>query len=212
METMTATAISLEVGCDYAECSELAFPLYKQLSEGSYDLCSVMPLTPLPEWLNEHRTARKRANRAARRGYLCNVIARHERADEIHAINVSAPERQGRPMSAGYYARPSETPPPEYPCPRHRVTTYGVEDENGCLVAYLSLYRAGQLALVSQILGHSAHLENEVMYLLWAGMLHAESEDQDGFLVYNRHDSGTDGLRFFKERVGLAETEVRWQQ
>jgi hypothetical protein len=208
METMTATAISLETGCDHAECAEFAWPLYKQLSRG-YELCSVMPLVPVSSLMEAHRTARKRASRAARRGYKFKVIARHERADEIHAINTSMPERQGRPMSEGYQTRPTETPLPAYPCSRHRVSTYGVETLEGVLVAYIYIYRAGQLALVSQILGHADHLENEVMYLLFACMIEREA-GEPGFVVYNRWDSGTDGLRFFKERVGLTETAVEW--
>jgi hypothetical protein len=200
--------ISLETGCDYESCAELAFPLHKQLSRG-YEVCSVMPLVPVSAWMEAHRTARKRASRAARRGYKFKVIARHERADEIHAINVSMPERQGRPMSSGYFERPSEEPLPAYPCPRHRVTTYGVETLDGVLVAYLYIYRAGELALVSQILGHADHLENSIMYLLFACRIEREASEP-GFVVYNRHDSGTDGLRFFKERVGLAETAVEW--
>lgn len=210
MATMTATAIRLETACDHALCSELAFPLHKQLSNGPYDLCSVMDIPDVEAWRAEHRTARKRADRAERRGYAFQHVRRHERIEEIHAINLSAPARQGRPMSAGYLERPSGTPLPVYPCPRHRVSTYGVEDKDGVLVAYLSLYRAGQLALVSQILGHAQHLASEVMYLLWQGMLGAERSEPDGFVVYNRWDSGSDGLRFFKERVGLAETPVEW--
>jgi len=209
MSTVTATSISLETGCDHAACPELAWPLHKQLSNG-YDRCSVMPIPTLEEWRGEHRTARKRADRAARRGYTFTTIRRHERLDEIYAINTSAPIRQGRPMSATYTKRPADTPLPDYPCQRHRVTTYGVEDSTRTLVAYLVLYRVGQLALVSQILGHADHLENEVMYLLFAGLITRESNDRDGFIVYNRHDSGTDGLRFFKERVGLTETRVEW--
>jgi hypothetical protein len=49
------------------------------------------------------------------------------------------------------------------------------------------------------------------MWLLWQGVLAAESfVDPEGFIVYNRHDSGTEGLRWFKERVGLRETMVEW--
>lgn len=205
----TATSISLETGCDHAECSTFACPLYRQLSDG-YDVCAVAPIIPIDEWRAENRTARKRADRAERRGYTFATIQRHERADEIHAINTSARIRQGRPMSAGYHQRPSETPLPDYPCSRHGVHTYGVETGTGELAAYLWLYRAGQLGLVSQILGHADHLENEIMYLLWQGMVACESRDPDGYLVYNRWDSGSEGLRFFKERVGLQETEVAW--
>ena len=136
---------------------------------------------------------------------------RHRRAAEIQAINLSAPVRQGKPMSEGYRGPVSETPLPSYPCARHAVRTYGVEDAAGTLVAYLWLYRSGELALVSQILGHADHLENEVMFLLVQGVVEAESE-YGGFMVYNRFDSGTDGLRFFKARCGFLPTQVVWSE
>jgi hypothetical protein len=208
MLTETKTLISLETACDDASCAEFAYPLYKQLSHG-YEICSVLALGPLSQWRAEHRTARKRADRAKRRGYRFAIVDRHERADEIYEINTSATERQGRPMSRGYHERPTETPLPDYVCTRHAVRTYGVETGHGTLVAYLWLYRAGDLALVSQILGHADHLENEIMYLLFEGMIGEESREP-GFVVYNRHDSGTDGLRFFKERLGLQATAVEW--
>jgi hypothetical protein len=209
MTTATMTRISLEVDCS-DKCADLAGPLYQQLRRG-YEECAVLPLQPVTEWRDERRTARKRADRAEGRGYRYTAIHRHRRVDEIHAINVSAPERQGRPMSPGYRQRPSETPLPAYPCERHAVRTYGVEDRDGLLVAYSVIYRAGQLALVSQILGHAAFLADEVMYLLVQGILKTEHRiDPDGFLVYNRFDSGTDGLRWFKQRLGFERTEVAW--
>jgi len=180
------------------------------MGSGKYDLCSTLriPLS-LEEWASEHRTARKRAARALRLGYRVSVVARHEHADDIYAINTSAPERQGRPMSAGYHERPSATPLPAYECGRHGIHTYGVLLED-TLVAYLWLYRAGELALVSSILGHHDHLEDGIMFLLFAGMVDAETEHGHGVIVYNRHDSGTDGLRWFKERLGLQERKVAW--
>jgi hypothetical protein len=47
------------------------------------------------------------------------------------------------------------------------------------------------------------------MYLLFAGAL-AHEIGEPGFVVYNRWDSGTDGLRFLKERLGFSEQEVEW--
>jgi hypothetical protein len=79
------------------------------------------------------------------------------------------------------------------------------------LAAYSWVYRAGDLALVSQILGHADRLADEIMYLLVEGIVAAESE-LGGFLVYNRYDSGTDGLRFFKDRCGFVPTVVEWSQ
>lgn len=229
-------------------CANLADGLYRTLSSGRYDRCSVLPMpTSIAAWMQEHRTARKRVMRSERRGYVFGELHRENHADEIHAINTSLDERQGRPMGAGYLERQEFSPLPEYPCSRHRILTSGVwlsEDlpspstmessrppaadirsptelspgqgafplsgrERAKLVAYITTYRSGDLVLVSQILGHADHLENEVMYLLFAGALEREIAEA-GFVVYNRHDSGTEGLRFFKERLGFREEAVEW--
>jgi hypothetical protein len=203
--------IRMELACDFDDCTKFAYPLYKQLRDGNYGQCSVMQIpTSLQTWRQGHRTARKRADRCRRRGYRFTLVRPDERSHDIYEINTSMPERQGRPMSAGYLSRDPVGADPVFPCLRHTVRRYGVE-LGAELVAYLWIYRAGELALVSQILGHGRHLENEIMYLLWEGMVELESAEPDGYIVYNRHDSGTDGLRFYKERVGLEEQSVRWE-
>jgi hypothetical protein len=206
--TLTATRIGLEVHHTDPVCTQFAAPLYEQLRTG-YEECAVLELDGLQGWREAHRTARKRADRAARRGYRFTPIERHRRADEIHQINLSSPVRQGRPMTNGYRMYPTTTPLPDYPCGRHGVHTYGVEDQDGILVAYSWIYRSGDLALVSSILGHADHLQNEVMYPLVEGVV---SHEEAGFLVYNRWDSGTEGLRFFKERCGFERTQVEWSE
>jgi hypothetical protein len=205
MLTAERTAISMEVGC----CKDFAGPLYLQLSHGNYRECSVLAL---PEtvgvWRDEHRTARKRANRAERLGYTFDIIERERFSEDLYAINTSLDVRQGRPMTGAYRQPVTLGPLPDYPCARHAIRTYGVLKEER-LVAYLWLYRAGDLALVSSILGHGDHLANDVMYLLMQGAVDRESWF-GGQLVYNRHDSGTDGLRYFKERIGFTEQNVEW--
>lgn len=209
MTTMTATRVALELGCSPV-CDKFAVPLYDQLAE-NFPNCAAMPLTDMDEWEAEHRTARKRANRAERRGYTFAVVRREEHPDELFEINTSAERRQGRPMSESYTKRYEYSPLPAYHCERHQVRTYGVKSPEGRLVAYLWLYIAGQLRLCSTIIGHAAHLENEIMYLLFRGMLEAETaRDPDGVVVYHRWDNGTDGLRFYKERVGLTDTPIGW--
>lgn len=207
--TLERTRISLELACGLPSCAEFGLPLYRQLVHG-YEECALLVLPQsLDEWRAEHRTARKRADRARRRGYRFSAIARHDRAAEIYAINTSAAERQGRPMTKGYRQPPSQTPLPDYPCPLHAVRTYGVETLHGRLVAYLFVVRSGALALVSQILGHAAYLEDEIMYLLVEGAIGRETR-WPGLLVYNRWDSGSDGLRFFKARLGFEPGAVEW--
>jgi len=209
MTTATATVISLELDHAGRECRNFAGPLFLQLRRGNYDECSVLDLDgSLADWEAEHRTARKRAWRAERLGYRFDVIERHLYADDIYEINTSLPERQGRRMDAAYWERPSDAPDPRYPCRRHSVATYGVL-EGERLRAYSWIYRAGRLALVSSILGHAAHLARDVMFLLMRGVIERELP-LGGFLVYNRHDSGTDGLRYFKERNGFGAREVVW--
>lgn len=209
MSTLTATGISLALGCDYASCAEFAGPLLHQLSNG-YERCSVLPMpTSVEAWRDEHRTARKRANRAERLGYRFAEIKREQYDGDVYEINTSLDSRQGRPMSAGYRERVHFMPLPDYPCERHAICTYGVLSQRGKLVAYLWLYRAGELALVSSILGHGEHLANDVMYLLFQGVVGAQS-GLGGHFVYNRADSGTEGLRYFKHKLGFEAMEVEW--
>lgn len=210
MSTVTI-GVSLEVGCAYdSVCSRLAGPLLEQLSSG-YERCSVLDLpASLDAWLAEHRTARKRAHRAEARGYTAAALAWEDWQQDMFEINTSTDRRQGRPMSAAYMRRQTYSPLPEYPCDRHAIRTTGVWAPSGHLVAYLAMYRCGDLALVSQILGHHGHLENEIMFLLFRKALSRELGRGLGVVVYNRHDSGGEGLRWHKERFGFEEREVAW--
>lgn len=207
--TAAATAsISLDLGC-CAHAQDDFGKLYLQLSRGPYDVCSVLELPATVDgWRAIHRTARKRASRSERLGYRFSAVRREDHVEDIYRINTSLNERQGRPMADSYRTRQSFAPLPDYPCRRHRVTTYGVL-RGPRLYAYLWLYRAGDLALVSSILGHGNHLADDIMYLLAQGVIDAECET-GGFLIYNRHDSGTDGLRYYKERCGFQETHLEW--
>lgn len=207
---MTVT-LHLEAACGIEPCRTFARKLYDQLREGYGDDASLLEIPEDPsDWLLEHRTARKRAARAHRLGYRFEEIRRHEHELSIFEINTSMPERQGRPMTPSYGKLHEFNDPVPWPCDRHRVYPYGVLDEGGKLRAYLWLYRCGEMAMVSSILGHGDHLSNDVMYLLVAGMV-KEQARLGGFGFYNVHSSGTEGLRFFKERCGFYGREARWK-
>lgn len=198
--------VSLELACEHADSS-----LYRQMSSGAYRDCSVLPIpASLDEWRSEHKTARRRADRCYRRGYVAwDMLTTGGPAWD--AINRSASHRQGRPMAAGYQVQSVVSQVPVSPCSRHATRVTGVTAPTGDVVAYLVMLRHGDLALVSQVLGHADHLENEVMWLLFEHALRREIlYDRNGVVVYNRHDSGTDGLRWWKERVGFREQRVEW--
>lgn len=205
--------LSLEL--DHCHSSRaIASPLYEQLSSGRYDKCAVLSIpASVDEWRAQRRTARKRADKAQRLGYGAAELRRELHADDIHEINVSKQQRQGREMSAGYRERREFSPLPRYACPRHAIRTSGVFEqieERSVLRAYLVMHRAGDLALVSQILGHGAHEPAGIMYLLFQFALSREINRGSGVIVYNRYDSGDDGLRFLKDRLGFVEEKIAW--
>lgn len=210
----SVVAIDLIGDCTEAGCLKMAGEMRMKLDVPNYTIGVSLMTVPdsLEEWRAEHRTARKRADRSRRLGYEFAEIDRSQYADDIYEINTSLSHRQGRPMGDGYRTRNVPGRLPDYPCARHNIRTYGVTYEFGLdspLVAYLTLYREHELALVSMILGHGDHLRNDIMYLLFAGVV----EDQaglGGWFYYNRHDSGTEGLRYYKERQGFREATVEW--
>lgn len=207
----TPVVINYEATCVHDSCDRLTTDMYLLLKTSKYS--RGVSLLPVPEtlkaWRAEHRTARKRADYAMRHGYRFARVDYSQHSDDMHAINTSKVERQGRPMSEGYLKRVTRSPLPEYPCERHYIRTYGVL-QCDVLLAYLSLYRLGELAMVSMILGHGDHLENRIMYLLFQGVVEDQA-GRGGFFYYNRHDSGKDNdLVFYKERQGFGATDVEW--
>ena len=212
VEAAVRLGIEMRGGYNHHEgdCVEFTDPLYLQLASGKYVVCATMPLPRSREaWEADHRTGRKRAWKAEAYGYHASLFERDKWGADIRAINRSADYRQGRPMDISY-ANPDTSALPSYPCELHAIRYYGVFDREGSLVAYMQMYRAGDLALVSQVLGHADHEPNGIMYLLFRHALEAEGAIALGVCVYNRWDSGTDGLRFLKARVGFEETAVEW--
>jgi hypothetical protein len=208
--TMTKLGIELRARCLYDECDEFAGTLYRQLSTGPYDEMAVLELPrDRSAWEDGHRTSRKRAWRAERYGYSVARIKRCEWEDDVHAINLSRPVRQGRPMADSYKERPTFGED-HWPCLSHGVHAYGVLSENSTLVAYLWMYRSGDLALVSQVLGHADHEDFGIMHLLFREALTHEGQVGPGVAVYNKWQSGTLGLQQLKAWVGFEPVEVEW--
>lgn len=204
-----SVTIDLADGCAQDHCLKMAWELRHQLEPSYAKGAAVMPLTgTFKQFRGRHRTARRRALHALAHGYTAGLIDREDHVDDIFEINTSAESRQGRPMANAYLEAPRYGPNPKV-CDRHHVYTYGVHSAAGPLVGYLWLYRSGGLALVSSILGHAYHLPKNVMYLLYLHMLDHQWP-LGGTVMYNLWNSGTDGLRFFKERVGLYESDVEW--
>lgn len=196
--------------CSRGDCLEFAVKLHQAVQDRKYQRgASIMEMpSSLLDWRATHRTARRRADRCHSRGYRFAEVDYSQFDDDIHEINTSLQRRQGRPMSDGYLRWVRHGKLPEFPCAVHRTVTYGVLAGDR-LRAYLTLHRSGELGLVSMILGHGDFLNDEIMYLLFHGLV-SDQAGTGGILYYNRHDSGRDGLRFYKERVGFSEGNVDW--
>lgn len=156
---------------------------------------------------------RRKVRKAQKEGYTFGLIDRDQYLDDIFAINTSMSERQGKEMTEPYRERPDPFGPlPAYACPRHQVRTYGVL-KDGHLVAYTWLYQMGEMCLFSTILGHGDHLNAGVMYLLIAETVKdVIAVAGTKYAMYNMHQSGTEGLRFFKEQMGFSSFWVNWQR
>jgi hypothetical protein len=82
----------------------------------------------------------------------------------------------------------------------------------GKLYAYSFVRQCGEMMLFSRILGHGDFMADGIMQLLVFEAvkdLHEHSGTQ--WAVYHLHDSGTEGLQFFKRKMGFRGVRVRWQ-
>ena len=199
---------SLLSPCRESHCEAKAQEFLKLLSVPQYEQGQAMRDLDHAEG----RTMRKRADRAAQDYYVAEYEPRDYYDDTVD-INRSAPARQGRPM-APHYINPARTGLVGAPaCHRHHTLCYGVFDKRGAerLRAYSTVHRVGELVMLSMFLGHRDHLESHVMYLLAREIAKAQlALGGGGILYYNRWDSGTDGLRFFKSKIGMYEDDIEW--
>ena len=138
-------------------------------------------------------------------GYTVRKIDPDDHKGEIHAINVSMPERQGRRMEPEYLVeRPSYLEQGNW-------LYLGVFDPGGKLAAYLFIHRVGEVAYVGSVLGHGDHLKKNVMYLLFTesvGELMRGSQCR--YFMYDMYFGGHEGLRLFKARIGFRPFRVTW--
>ena len=209
---------------DDPHCTALPDKLYAQFmtphpkikGRGRYEVgCSilVLPKTYDEYWGHVGYYTRRKVRKAEKEGYVFERIDRNKYLDDIFAINTSADERQGRPMTEAYRRKVEPYPPlPEYSCPQHQYRTYGVLRE-GHLYAYIWVYQVGELWWLSTLLGHAEHLSNGIMFLLMTGAIQDLMEaSRVKYAMYTEHLSGSDGLRFFKEQLGFQPYTVRWMR
>ena len=194
-----------------ASCTEFAA---KEYGPGSFygDTRQPLAVAAMAAW-RPSTVARYNARRCERFGYSHRPwIDRAEHERELFEIRSSAEERQGRPMPGAYlqYQRygHDELDPP---CRRHFDIFHGVFDADGRLVAYAHTPQSGDAVRVNTFLGHDAHLDAGVAWLLLLRAFEWHRDEAGAlFGIYYTHDSGTPGLRYFKERCGMIPTRLEF--
>jgi hypothetical protein len=184
-------------------------PRYRVVSRNAVGaaLLALDEFAGVEEYLANLRYARRRVRRAARLGYTVGNFDPNGRRAELLAIHTSLPERQGRAIDPGYL-----DPRAEY-----RVdpqTDYLGVFRDDVLVAYTIVEYAGDIAVLSRIMGHGVHLEDGTMFLLTAGVVEnvKRVRPQTRFLFYDMFFGAGDGLRQFKTHLGFRPYLVRWKR
>ena len=142
------------------------------------------------------------SRRARERGYTVAEIDRNDYIDDIHRINTSLDERQGRPMDPAYATRTDHYDADGL---RH----FGVLDKHGHLVAYGDVGIYGDFAATNRLLG--VKNSDGVMYLLLAEVACRLIDDGHlNYLMYDTYLGALPGLRDFKRKLGFAPYRIRY--
>jgi hypothetical protein len=223
---LPALTINLEYGdSGDGECTDLPLTLYKQFTAPNKNFpgygylevnASVLILpddiengwwgTPEAKWM------RQKIRRAEKLGYEFRAFAYNDFLDDVYEINTSMDDRQGKPMSDSYRQKPAPGPEPAAPtCMRHRRDWFGVF-KDGKLYAYTNVLQCGEMMLFSKILGHGDAMDDGIMNLLvFQAAKVRQAESGTRYPVYFLHHSGTEGLQFFKRKMGFAGYTVTWE-
>jgi L-amino acid N-acyltransferase YncA len=170
-------------------------------------------------WKQISKRTREYYRDTERKGYYCEIFVPSEHIQEIHDINHSKTERQGRPMGKWYQSSVEELTRDlcsfnslnVYKCPLHYKIWIGIFTKEKKLVGYIAFRRVGQFSVYTTILGHSDYLKDNIMGFLhfYIQKLIRESNDEHfkgiiGTAYYLWKSGKTDTLQFWKHKVGFA--------
>lgn len=161
---------------------------------------------------NNKQRYRITGQKALNMGYTSQIIKPQEYTKEIWEIIHSCKERQGRPIAKMFLERDKDHKFSEYKNyidPLYQDICVGVFSPEGQLIAYLLGKRVGEHIQYDEIMGHYAHLKNNVMFLLHYSFLRncLLQEKVPTCLNYSQWYSGTNpysikgGLNFWKRKT-----------
>jgi hypothetical protein len=166
--------------------------------------------------------------KAERAGYVARPFLVQSHVHDIHAIRTSMPMRSAGPVLDYWLLKPEHIAEPAtqrhdfgWPtCPMHWIIWWGVflpepghrqgEVEVGeRLVAFVKMWRMGDIVHYTEIMGHKDHLDKGVMLLLhraivrWLIAGEVEAGRGTRLLLYGALEHGRAGLLTWKKRAGF---------
>lgn len=136
------------------------------------------------------------AKRARARGYVFAEIDRNRHIDEIHAINTSLENRQGRPMDQNYQEKTLHFEPL-----RH-FRYYGILSPDGELMAYANLGFYGNFGSFSQLIGHRNN-DGIMHFLIVEIVCQLIEQGKLQYLMYDTFFGAQPGMQQFKTILGF---------
>jgi hypothetical protein len=155
--------------------------------------------------------AKRKLKSAKQRKYSYAKIDAVSAIDQIMEINVSRPERGGRPMPPLYFNRSNFEM-----IVREIGNAHVVKCPAGKIVAYALVPNIGDLWTLDYVLGHGDHLNSGIMYLLMANVIEekfelAKTASNPKWIMYDTWLGASAGLRQFKAVLGFSPYWVRWR-
>jgi hypothetical protein len=169
---------------------------HKTLGAALIDLAEVNTRDKYLDYIKGKNCGAYHAKRARSRGYRFAEINRNDHIDDIHAINISLENRQGRPMDAHY--REKQTHFDTHP----HFHYYGVFNPEGRLVAYGNLGLYGNFAGFSHLIG--IRNNDGIMHFLVVEIIAAMIERQQvRYIMYDTFFGAHEGMQTFKKILGF---------
>ena len=161
--------------------------------------------TPESKWM------RQKVRGAEKLGYTVQIFEHDDYMDAIHAVNTSLTSRQGVEMSDAYTKAPEPEGKRNQTCPRHRRDWFGAFTADGTLAAYALVIQCGEMLIFTRFLGHGDYRdEGATNFLLYEVVKYRQAESGTKYAVYHLQDNGTEGLQFFKRKMGFRGHTVKW--
>lgn len=178
------------------------YKIFKNKSLGAA-LIDLGKISTREDYINTNPRTMRNAKKAKLRGYIFCEIDRNNYIDEIHDINTSVEERQGRPMDPSYLEKT------KYYEPVKNYKYYGLLSRDGRLTAYCNFGIYGDFALVSQLLGYRSN-DGIVNLLMMEAICQYIGGSVIKYIMFDTYFGANTGLKEFKTIIGFKPYRVKY--